>query len=112
MRKINVKELINSPFAVSIEDGELIYNEILSLMESNTSFALDLFEIEEITPAFLNAALSKFYKNDEEKIERLMLIQLYYPQDAELIKIATENIKKYWKDPEKWDKAWEDELND
>ena len=112
MKTIEIKKIINSPYAVSVDDADILYHTIYPLIEDGIPFTLDFYGIEEIVPAFLNASIGKFYENYEEEIDKLMTTRLYNPLNIILMQICVGNAKKYYKNPEKYDAAWEEILND
>lgn len=73
---INVKEKINSPSALTREQGQLIYDDIISSFSKGDSVILDFADIESLITPFLNVAIGKLYENySSEELKKLLDIK-------------------------------------
>jgi hypothetical protein len=59
LKIINVKAWIASPYAVSSEDGEAIFDATKEFLEQGQSFTLDFSEITVLSTAFLNSSIGQ-----------------------------------------------------
>ncbi|WP_456273613.1 STAS-like domain-containing protein [Bacillus sp. AK031] len=60
---LKVKDVINSKFAVSPENGDKVYTLLRESIEHNKVTVLSFEEMDQITTAFLNHAIAKLYNN-------------------------------------------------
>ena len=58
---INIAEKIGSPSALTQEQGNLIYNEILPVIQQGDQVTLDFDQIERMISPFLNNAIGQLY---------------------------------------------------
>lgn len=59
--KLKVKEIIKTDMAVSVEDGDLLFEKIVEYVKNDINIELDFSELDLITTAFLNNAFGKLY---------------------------------------------------
>lgn len=75
MEKIMVKDLIATDLAVSVEDGDLLFEKIVSYLKNSKKIILDFSDLDLITTAFLNNAFGKLYsKFDAETLNEYIKI--------------------------------------
>lgn len=94
MVNINIVNTIKSEFAVSPEDGDIIYSLIKDNLLKNLSMTLDFSDVDIMTTAFLNNAIGKLYKTfDKEQLNQLISMQNVSDSDLVLIKKVIERAK-------------------
>lgn len=106
---INVKDTIDSPSALTREQGEIVYNIIKKEILSNNIVILDFQDIESLITPFLNVAIGKLYEDfsSEELKEKLKPENI--PQGKKSsFNIVIENAKKYYADKQSFDEIVED----
>lgn len=65
---IKVKDIIGTDLAVSVEDGDVLFNEIVMHLKNSQNIVLDFSELDLITTAFLNNAFGKLYSEFNSEI--------------------------------------------
>lgn len=61
MEEIMVKNLIETDLAVSVEDGDILFEKIVLYLNDKKDIVLDFSDLDLITTAFLNNAFGKLY---------------------------------------------------
>lgn len=61
--KINVFNVINSPFCISPDDGQKIYGLIVNALNDGKDVQLSFLNITMVITAFLNEAIGVLYKD-------------------------------------------------
>ena len=106
---INVKDTINSPSALTREQGGIIYNIIREKILGGYKVELDFQDVESLITPFLNVAIGKLYEDfsSEDLQEKLKVINI--PQGkSSSFKIVIENAKKYYADKKMFNEIVED----
>jgi len=104
LKIINVRDWIDSPYAISSEDGEAIFGVVKEFLEHGSSLTLDFSEITVLTTAFLNSSigqLSVMFSTDLVN-KKLVLIGLDETK-LELIEEVKLRAKEYSLDPKNID---------
>ena len=75
-KKIKVFDVIESPSALTVEQGELLYSEIINVLKNKEIVIIDFTNIESIITPFLNASIGRLYENytSEDLKEHLKVI--------------------------------------
>ena len=106
---INVKDTIDSPSALTREQGGMVYNIIKEKILADNKVELDFQDIESLITPFLNVAIGKLYEDfsSEELQEKLKIVNI--PQGkSSSFKIVIENAKKYYADKQAFSEIVED----
>lgn len=75
--KINIYNVINSPFCIAPEDGQKIYNLIVAALKEEKKVQLSFLNISMVITAFLNEAIGVLYKDfDPEQINQIEYINV------------------------------------
>ncbi|MBQ9766712.1 MAG: STAS-like domain-containing protein, partial [Lachnospiraceae bacterium] len=94
---INVKEKINSPSALTREQGQIIYDDIISSFSKGDSVILDFADIESLITPFLNVAIGKLYEDySSEELKQLLDIQNFPPEKVSSFNVVTANAKRFY----------------
>lgn len=112
---LKIKNIINSPFCIASEDGEKVYNVIKKAFEQKDKVQLSFEGIEDLTSAFLNAAVGQLYNGDyqETYLKEMLLPPINIAQDdLAILKRVVERAKEFFKDPERFRKAAIEVLGD
>ena len=107
MNKLIVKDIINSPLAVSTEKGEMVFQAIDSHLQKNEKVVIDFKGIDLMITAFLNAAIGKLYGNKKYTSEFLnehLSLENVASEDRSLFKDVIERAKEYFENKESFDK--------
>lgn len=75
-KTINVSGLIESPSALTVEQGDLLYSEIKKELDEGEEVVIDFSDIESIITPFLNASIGRLYEiyTSEVLRERMHII--------------------------------------
>jgi len=93
---------------VASEDGEKVYDAIVAAIRAGKRVQLSFAGVEDLTSAFLNAAVGQLYKGDlPEHVIRSSLAQPIdaSPEDRVLLKRVVERAKAFFKNPEPFHQA-------
>lgn len=75
--KINIFNVINSPFCVAPEDGQKIYALIYEALRKEKKVQLSFLNITMVITAFLNESIGVLYKDfKEETIDQIEFIDV------------------------------------
>ncbi len=111
MKRLSVKDIINSPLAVSTEKGEMVFKTINSHLQNNEKVIIDFKGIDLMITAFLNAAIGKLYGNKSYSSQFLndhIKLDNIEKEDISLFKDVIERAKEYFEDKE----AFENDANE
>ena len=109
---VNIKDKIQSPSALTREQGNIIYNCIVSILENGKGVQLDFGEIESLITPFLNVAIGKLYeKYDSPKLQECLKPINVPSGKASSFNLVIENAKKYYKDRSKFEKIVKDVID-
>ena len=75
-KRVKVFDIIGSPSALTVEQGKLLYNEIINILKDEEIVIVDFTNIESIIMPFLNASIGCLYENytSEDLKEHLKVI--------------------------------------
>jgi len=107
MKRLTVKDIINSPLAVSTEKGEMVFKTINSHLQKNEKVIVDFKGIDLMITAFLNAAIGKLYGNKSYSSQFLndhIKLDHIEKEDISLFKDVIERAKEYFENKEIFDK--------
>jgi hypothetical protein len=95
--KIKIIETAENNFCVAACDGQKIHDRIADAFRKNRKVELSFAEIDELTPAFLNAAVGQLYGTFPAKLieENLSFTDLD-PEDEVIVKRVMERAKGYF----------------
>lgn len=111
MIRLSVKDIINSPLAVSTEKGEMVFKTINSHLQKNEKVIVDFKGIDLMITAFLNAAIGKLYGNKNYSspfLNDYIKIENVESEDIALFKDVIERAKEYFENK----KAFENDANE
>lgn len=96
---INIFHELNSPFAVSTEEGEKIFSLISEQLNHNKKVDLDFKNVQLIVSTFLNAAIGQLYGvYSTEIIQQNIGIINMAEDDLNILKKVTDTAKLYFYD--------------
>jgi len=110
---ISLFAVVGSPHSVSSADGGVVHDRIADALRSGEDVELSFAGIEDVTSAFLNAAVGQLYGEFGEDLIRQHLKVV----DAEsdhliLLKRVVERAKEFFRDPEHYNAAVSGALNE
>lgn len=111
--KVNLAEVVGSPFCVSVEDGNKVNAQIAAAFDKNSVVEVSFAGVTRLTTAFLNAAIGQLYNEySDEKVRKLISIINTTQEDLRLLQKVIENAKIFFRDREKYRSAVKDVLGD
>lgn len=94
---IDVAERINDPSALTQDQGDIIYYDIVSSFDRNESIILDFVNIESMISPFLNNAIGQLYgKYTSEEISKLLTLKNFPHSKTSTLNIVISNAKKFY----------------
>ena len=110
---ISVFEVVGSPLCVASDDGQNIYDRLALAFKQECGVVLSFRNVTTLTSAFLNAAIGQLYGEfNEEKVRSLLKVEEMEADDLVLLKRVVDTAKQYFKDPQRFDQAVRDVLDD
>lgn len=110
---LRVYEVIGSNMAVASDDGQKVYDQIATAISKDGKVELSFENIENLTSAFLNAAVGQLYGTvAEDKIRNSLTVAHIEPDDVALLKRVVETAKEYFRDPSRVTAARHNVLGD
>lgn len=110
---IRVIELLNSPFAVSTEEGENLFKIIDEYFRNDNLVLIDFIKIELIVSTFLNASIGQLYSlYTTEFIQQHLSVINMTNEDLEILKLVTDRAKEYFKDKNGFERAFKKNFPD
>ena len=111
--KVSVFGIVGSPLCVASSDGQEVYERLNAAFEANRKVTLSFHNVTALTSAFLNAAIGQLYGTfSEDKIQSSLEMENMEKDDEDLLERVVENAKQYFKDPERFNQAIQETLND
>lgn len=105
IQKFNIAELIQSPSALTREQGKIVYNAIISLLNNEEKVVLDFSEIESIITPFLNVSIGKLYESySSEQLQKLLELANIPSGTSSKFQTVINNAKLYYKDKDNFNK--------
>lgn len=94
MKTIKIIDTINSEFAVSPEDGDLVFSKIEECIKKNMPICLDFDGLDLTTTAFLNTAIGTLYREfDKDTLNKFISMKNISNSDLTLVKTVIERAK-------------------
>lgn len=104
--KIVVAEVIGDTLCIASEDGRKVYDKIANAFKEGKKVIVSFQDAEDITSAFLAAAIGHLYAEfPEQQIASCLNVVDIKPDDAADLEDTIYWVKKYLEDPEKWEAA-------
>ena len=111
-RCIDVAELIDSPSALTQEQGDMAYREIVRSFEDDEVIQLDFSNVESMISPFLNNAVGQLYgKYTSEQIKEHLVLINFPDEKKATLNIVIGNAKKFYKNKEAFRKSAKEVLN-
>jgi len=110
---LSIFEIVGSPLCVASSDGQKVYDRVMAALSKKRNVALSFANITALTSAFLNAAIGQLYGVfSEDQIRALLTVEDMQQDDIALLKRVVETAKQYFKDPQKFDQAVRETMED
>lgn len=110
--KIDVAEKIKNPSALTQEQGDIIYNEIVNSFEKKETIILDFSNVESMISPFLNNAIGQLYgKYTSEYIKQYLKLENFPPAKNSTLNVVINNAKNFYSNKKAFTKTAKDVLN-
>jgi len=110
--EIRVVDTINSPSALTREQGKLVYDTILTYMKKNQKVILDFSDIESLITPFLNVAIGKLYEDySSDQIKELIEFTHIPTGMTSKFQLVINNAKLYYSNKDGFNDVLKDVLN-
>ena len=109
---LNVASLIESPSALTREQGAVIYNQIITNLISGNKVILDFIDIESLITPFLYVSIGKLYETYNSTQLNAQL-EIKNPPEGTNAKfqMVIANAKQYYSNKNAFTKVVEDVIN-
>lgn len=109
---INVADVIGGTLCISSEDGQKIFEKLVPLLKEGKHVIISFERITTIISLFLNVAVGQLYGTfTEEQIREQLQVSDLADDDLDILKRVVDNAKRYYANRERYDKAWEGEMD-
>jgi len=96
MTNIVVKDVISRATAVSSDDGDVVYNNILAELTKKRTISLDFDGITLMTTAFLNSAIGQLYSRyTSDELNETLKLKNVAEEDRVMFKKVIDRAKQY-----------------
>ncbi len=111
--KINIINIVGSPFCVEADDGQKIYNLIVKSFKEKKRVVLSFLNVELLTTAFLNTAVGQLYKDfSEDFIKEHLSVEEISQSGKVSLKRVVETAKLFYKNPELMEQSIKEVLDE
>jgi len=110
---ISIFEVVGSQLCIASDDGQKVYDRVALALKEGRHVTVSFLNVTSLTSAFLNAAVGQLYGSfTKEQIRSLLKVQDMQPDDLALLKRVVETAKQYFKDPERFQRAMQEALEE
>lgn len=97
-KKIIIKDIISSSRAISPEDGDKLYNEIIKSIKEGYKVLLDFSNIDILLSVFLNHSIGKIYGTEYKEAFKNGIIEFVNisEQDFHTVEIVQDRAIKFF----------------
>lgn len=111
--ELTLVDTVGSGYCVSSEDGQMVHDSIVKALKQGDSVRLFFKNVEDLTSAFLNAAIGQLYGEfSESEIKAKLSVADAAPDDLMLLKRVVERAKEFFKDPHRFQAATTEALGE
>jgi len=108
---IRIYDEVGGDAAISVSDGEVVYNKIDEAISNKISVTLDFQNINLIITAFLNACIGQLYsKYSSDELNNYLHLENVKPEDNHLFNMAIKRAKEYFDDQDGFNKSVDEVL--
>jgi len=98
---VNVRDLIGFQDAITLDDGQKLFDLIHAELMAGKPVELDFSGVEVFASPFFNAAFGQLLRDLEpEDLNRLVRITNLRPVGQETLRLVLQNAKSYYRDPD------------
>lgn len=105
-KTIEIVQLIGSEYSITEEDGALVANEVVAVLQRGDDVALSFQEVEMMTTPFIRALVAPLLEGflDKEPYARFTMTKIG-AGDLARIKFVINDMELRLRDPENYDRA-------
>lgn len=108
---LRIYDEVGGDAAISVTDGETIFQKIDSALSNKLTVVLDFQNINLIITAFLNACIGQLYsKYSSEELNNYLQLENIKQEDKHLFNMAIKRAKEYFLDPVSYNKSIDEVL--
>lgn len=97
MKHIDIAQVIGSPSALTQEQGNLVYSQIIDSFKNSEPITLDFSNVESMISPFLNNAIGKLYENyNGTQIKSMLKLESFPPEKNSTLNIVINNAKRFY----------------
>lgn len=111
---VSLTAIIGNKLCTAADDGDRVHEVVASAIRQGDRVRLSFEGVEDLTSAFLNAAVGQLYGEfSEEQLREVLLPPVEAtPDELVLLKRVVERAKDFFKDPERYRRAAQEILGD
>lgn len=99
--QVIVRDLIGFEDAITMDDGQRLYDLIHPELTAGRPVELDFAGVEVFASPFFNASIGQLLRDLEPAdLNRLLRIANLRPVGAETLRLVIDNSKRYYRDPD------------
>ena len=103
---LQLTEIVGASLCVASADGQKVFEQVATALKDGQAVKLSFLNVENLTSAFLNAAVGQLYGNfPEDLIRHSLSVSEIDPDDLALLRRVVETAKLYFKSPAQVEKA-------
>lgn len=107
--KVDIARIVDSPFCVAIDDGNIVHDRIVALIAEGKTAVVSFAGVKRLTTAFLNAAIGQLYNEySADQIRHGLRVTDASQDQLRLIKRVVDNAKKFFADPRRGEQVIRD----
>lgn len=111
--ELRVVELAGTSFCVASEHGFHVCQELKRAFSAEKHVTLSFQGTDIITSAFLNTAIGALFQDyDCEFLQNHLNCVDIHPNDQELLNYVIDNAKRYYQDPQRYEKVLQQIVED
>lgn len=107
---IQVHDFIG-PICAGATDARLLHDRIAPLVRAGRPIVLVFDRVHTIMSVFFNIAIGRLFGEfPEDRIRKYLSVRGLSPEDERLLEVMIGSAKRYYANPEAYDRAWREEL--
>lgn len=111
--RVSVFEVVGHALCVASDDGQRVHDRLSTALKGNRNVDLSFRNVTTLTPAFLNSAVGQLYGTfSEDQIRTLLRVEGMSLDDTILLERVVDTAKLYFKDPQRFEEAFREEMDD
>lgn len=110
---VSVFEVVGNALCVASDDGQRVHDRLSTALKDSRNVNLSFRNVSSLTSAFLNTAVGQLYGTfSEDHIRTQLNIEEMSLDDLVLLERVVDTAKQYFKDPQRFEQALREEMDD